>query len=247
MNTLIDNLDLDKLVNSFDRLRNLKIDKNVGRTERIISAVAGSLLLFHGLKKGKRISEMSLGSFLLFRGATGYCPVSEAISKNKTIAHSCKINIKTSVVINKPRQEVYEFWRKLENLPLFMKHLESVTVIDEKTSLWKAKGPGGLGNIEWKSEIVNEQVNQGIGWQSLPGSDINNAGNVQFKDIGPVTTEVDAVISYEAPGGIVGEGVGKLLNPIFEKMVKSDIENLKEYLETEYTSSVESKSLEGKR
>ncbi|WP_432326764.1 SRPBCC family protein [Mucilaginibacter sp. P25] len=43
--------------------------------------------------------------------------------------------------MNKPRQKVYEFWRKLDNLPLFMKHLESVEVIDSKYSHWVLKLP----------------------------------------------------------------------------------------------------------
>ena len=243
MSSLLDNLSLDKLLDvDFEKITSLNFDKNVGKTERIISAVAGSLILLHGLRKGKSISEMSLGGFLLFRGATGYCPVSEALSGTRGDIHAPNINIKTSVVVNSPRQEVYTFWRKLENLPLFMKHLDSVTVLDEKRSLWKAKIPGGLGTIDWESEIVDDQVNERIGWQSLEDSEVWNAGNVQFRDAGANMTEIRAVISYEAPGGVIGEGVGKLLNPVFEKMVRSDIEGFKEYLETKQITTREPKS-----
>lgn len=223
-----------------ESILNLQLDKNVGRTERIISAIAGGLLLVHGLRRGKKLSEMSLGSFLLFRGATGYCPVRNSISNlasSNGIDHAQNVNIKTSVLIDSPREEVYSFWRKLENLPLFMKHLESVKVIDEKTSVWKARIPGGLGTIEWKSEIVNDQKNERIGWQSLPGSEIQNAGNVQFIDAGDGMTELKAVISYEAPGGKVGEKVGQLLNPVFEQMVKSDIKNFRKYLDKQNASN----------
>lgn len=240
MNTLLENLNLDKVLTSFDKLRNMKLDKNVGKTERIISGVAGTLLVLHGLKKGKKMSEMSLGSFLLFRGATGYCPVTEAISGSGDRTHHQNINIKTSAIINKPRNEVYAFWRKLENLPLFMKHLETVEVIDEKRSLWKARIPGGFGTIDWESEIVHDVQDERIGWQSLPGAEVKNAGNVHFKDVGNNTTELTAVISYDAPGGIIGEGVGKLLNPVFEKMVKSDIEGFKEYLESTQRQQLQS-------
>ena len=238
MNTLLENLNVDKILAGIDRLRYMKVDKNVGDTERIISTLAGSLLVLHGLKRGKKFSEMSLGSFLLFRGVTGYCPVTEAISSKASRTHHQNINIRNNAIINKPRHEVYAFWRKLENLPLFMKHLESVEVIDEKTSLWKAKIPGGLATIEWESEIVHDVPNERIGWHSLPGSELKNAGNVQFKDAGNNMTELETVISYEAPGGIIGEGIGKLLNPVFEKMVKSDIESFKEYLEQRHMRQV---------
>ncbi|HUR31578.1 MAG TPA: SRPBCC family protein, partial [Saprospiraceae bacterium] len=168
-----------------DSLLNFQFDKNVGRTERIISAIAGSLLLIHGLRRGKKLSEIPIGSYLLLRGATGYCPVKQKFnlftSHNGVEHHPQNINIRTSAIINQPREQVYAFWRKLENLPLFMKHLESVTVIDEKTSLWSAKIPGGIGNIDWESEIVDDQMNERIGWHSLPDSEIRNAGNVQFR------------------------------------------------------------------
>ena len=220
-------------------LMNLQIDRNVGKTERIVSAVAGGLLMAHGLTHGKKLSQMSLGSYLLFRGATGMCPIKNKLVPGHIIDAGLKtikdnthhnINLKTSTTIAKPRAEVYAFWRKLENLPLFMKHLESVTVLDDKTSLWKAKVPGGLGTIEWKSEIVHDEFNQRIGWKSLPDSEIMNVGNVQFKDT-PTGTKVETVISYDPPAGKIGETVGNLLTPIFEGIVKSDLQGFKKYME----------------
>ena len=113
------------------------MDKNVSKTGRILSAVAGGLLLLHGIRRGRKLSEIPLGSFLLFRGATGYCPITQAVSKSDALTHPRTVDISASVMINKPKEEVYAFWRKLENLPRFLKHLESVSVLDEKTSMWK--------------------------------------------------------------------------------------------------------------
>jgi uncharacterized membrane protein len=68
------------------------------------------------------------------------------------------------------------------------------------------------GSIEWDAEIYNEIDGELIAWRSLPGSDINNAGSVTFKD-GPAGrgTEVSLVINYEPPGGNIGKLVAKLL------------------------------------
>jgi uncharacterized membrane protein len=52
---------------------------------------------------------------------------------------------------------VYAFWRRLENLPLFMKHLSNVTEIDAKHSHWEAVVPGNIGKIKWNAEIVKEK------------------------------------------------------------------------------------------
>jgi uncharacterized membrane protein len=41
---------------------------------------------------------------------------------------------------DKSPEDLYAFWRDFKNLPLFMKNLESVRVLDEVKSHWVAKG-----------------------------------------------------------------------------------------------------------
>ncbi len=203
---------------------------NVGFTERFISMIAGSFLMYRAIAT-KRKRKALLGGYLMFRGATGHCS-SYSIVGMSTAGKAQNVNCKVRITVNKPLPEVYEFWRRLENFPLFMKHLKSLKTIDDITSEWKAFIPGKLGTVTWKSEIVKDEKNQRIGWHSLPGSSIENAGNVHFRDAGKFGTEVYVVISYHAPGGKAGEGVGKLFNPLFEEMVKEDIKNFKRYMET---------------
>ena len=116
-----------------------------------------------------------------------------------------------------------------------MRHLKKVQVLDETTSEWTAsipRLPGKLGTVSWKSEIVKDDPGALLSWKSLPGSAIENAGKVSFNDAGKFGTEVHVVISYHAPLGLVGEKAGKLLNPLFEKMVREDIRNFKRFIET---------------
>ncbi len=116
-----------------------------------------------------------------------------------------------------------------------MKHLESVNEVNRITSEWKAKGPGGIGHISWKANILMDEKDKMLSWHSLPESTIDNAGKVYFRDRGNNSTEVDVTISYHAPLGIAGEAAARILNPLFAKMVESDIESLKSYLEGEDT------------
>src|SRR5690606_6743942 len=88
------------------------------------------------------------------------------------------IHVEESVTINRPVGEVYRFWRDFENLPKFMRHLESVATREAGISHWVAKGPGGM-KVEWDARIINEVDNKVIGWQSLEGSMIATAGSVQ--------------------------------------------------------------------
>lgn len=221
---------------------------NVGNNERIISAALGAFLLSSGLGNLFRspisgLVKTALGGVLLYRGASGHCPVYASMGKTRNVSSTPAINIRTSLVVNKPKNEVYAFWRKLENLPLFMKHLANVTEIDSKHSHWEATIPGNIGKIKWNAEIVKEEEGYMIGWQSIPNSMINNAGKVVFHDaLNGQGTELEVVISYHPPAGELGSGVAKLLNPVFEKMIRQDVMNFKEYIETKYNSNLSSGS-----
>ncbi|MDQ6760520.1 MAG: cyclase, partial [Acidobacteriota bacterium] len=65
-------------------------------------------------------------------------------------------DVKKTLIINRPPDEVYRFWRDLAKLPTFMSNLESVQVTGERTSHWKAKGPAGR-SFEWDAEITEDQ------------------------------------------------------------------------------------------
>jgi uncharacterized membrane protein len=215
---------------------------NVGQGERIASAAIGAWLLSSGLSGITKhpinsLLKLGIGGFLLYRGASGHCPLYEGMGKTKDVAHTPSINIHTSMLVNKPKDEVYAFWRRLENLPLFMKHLASVTEIDTKHSHWEAFLPGNIGRVKWNAEIVKEEPGSMIGWQSIPNSMVNNAGKVSFHDANDGQgTEIDVVISYHAPAGEIGASLAKTLNPVFEKMVRQDVMNFKEYIETKHTN-----------
>ncbi|HYH14895.1 MAG TPA: SRPBCC family protein [Flavisolibacter sp.] len=217
---------------------------NVGNNERVFSAAAGAFLLTSGLNNlfKSPISALvrtAIGGMLLYRGASGHCPIYASMGKTSGVMHTQNINIRTSLIVNKPKDEVYAFWRKLENLPLFMKHIASVTEIDAKHSHWEASIPGNIGKVKWNAEIVKEEPGYLIGWQSIPNSMINNAGKVTFNDaLNGQGTELEVVITYHPPAGELGSGLAKAMNPVFEKMVRQDVMNFKEYIETKYTGSM---------
>jgi len=204
----------------------------MGGAERAISAVAGSLLLYKISKKHKTQSLLLLaGGYLLYRAATGHCPVRTLLTREKTTGHPRNVNVRASVIVNRPRAEVYAFWRRLENLPLFMKHLERVDELDDLRSAWQVKIPGGLGHISWEAEIVKEEEDVMLSWQSVPGASIRNAGKVNFSDTPGKGTRIDALISYYPPMGTFGEGVSHLLTPLFSGLVEKDILAFKHYME----------------
>jgi uncharacterized membrane protein len=211
---------------------------NVPPDERFVSIAAGSLLLYSAIRGRHSFIKGALATFLFYRGITGHCPAYSAIGK-RLRTHPLNINVRTAITINKPRHEVYLFWRKLENLPRFMKHLESVTEIDAVHSTWKAKLPGWPLPISWEARIVKDKEDELLGWRSYPGADIENAGKIEFKDAGENGTEIHAVITYRAPLGKAGEKIARLLTPAFEMVVHEDLRNFRRYIETGEIPTIE--------
>lgn len=204
---------------------------NIGKTERILMVAAGSYLLYRALtkKNDKKVLEGVAAGTMLFRGISGYCPAYDLIERSGKLTGN-NVSITTSLTVAKPAIEVYNAWRQLENLPLFMSHLHSVSSTDDRTSEWKALIPGGLGTVSWKAEILMDEPARLLSWHSQPGSAIDNAGKVKFVSNG-TSTDVEVTISYRAPMGKAGELAASLLTPVFEKMIRNDIESFKEYIE----------------
>jgi len=212
----------------------LNNDGTMTQNEKLISVGTGGLMLARALMGKKSILQIIPAGYMIYRGITGRCPVSEFINKQigerDLVNHS--IEVKTDITVNKPRKEVYAFWRKLENLPIFMKHIDSIEVIDKIHSQWTMKIFEKFGSIQWKAEITSDQKNELISWQSLPDSQIENFGQVMFKDAGESGTEVNVIIRYTAPAGAPGEGIARLLNPLLKGIIREDLKNFKSYIET---------------
>lgn len=213
---------------------------NVGDTERVASLISGALLTALGLthRTVPGLIAAGIGGTLLYRGASGYCPAYGALGIDS--AHDDAepedyfergIHVSQSYLVTKSPQELYTYWRNFENLPKIMTHLESVRVIDDKRSHWIAKAPRiAGGTVEWDAEIINDEPNSLIAWQSLAGADVHNAGSVRFvpTDLG---TMVSVVIDYLPPAGRVGKWVAQLFGEEPQQQIQEDLWNFKRIME----------------
>lgn len=221
--------------------------QNVNNVERVASAVAGGALLAYGLKQGGVAGTVMsvLGGGMLLRGTTGHCHVYDAAGINtsdgpegtrkspftRNSLFSGKVHVTKALTINKSAEELYTFWRNFENLPIFMRHLESVTTTDSKTSHWKAKAPLGQ-TVEWDAEVTSDVPNDRIGWKSLEGSDVANSGVIEFLPTRDRGTEVKVTLTYEAPGGKLGEWIAWALGEEPSIQVAEDLRRFKSLMET---------------
>lgn len=215
--------------------------KNVGSNERWISAGAGAALALLGLSRRGLGGLLALGAgaALIHRGVTGHCHAYEALGidsseRNPATGVPAKMGtrVEKSITINCPPEQLYAYWRDVENLPKVMRHLQSVDAKDKRSMHWVAKGPLGI-TVEWDAEIINERENEMIAWRSLPGGDIDTAGSIHFNKLPHDRgTEVRVSIKYNPPGGKIVDGIAWLLGSSLEQEVEEDLKNFKSAVET---------------
>jgi len=219
---------------------------NIGTTERAISTAAGALLAVAGLSRRSLpgVIVAALGGGMIYRGVSGHCDVLAALGIDRseravgqaqpTDYFDRGIHVEQSMTINKEPWDLYQYWRKFENLPSIMSHLEEVRVIDEQKSHWIAKAPSiAGGKVEWDAEIINDEPNSLIAWRSLAGADVDNAGSVRFVP-GPEGrgTEVRVVLDYIPPAGRLGKWIAKLMGEDPQHEVREDLRCFKRIMET---------------
>ena len=141
------------------------------------------------------------------------------------------IHAKGRCVVNLPPEEVYNFWRNFQNLPRFMRHLESVTDMGDGRSRWKAKGPAGM-DVEWEATIIADVPGEVITWRSLEGSDVDNAGAVRFeRATGGRGTIIKVNLEYNPVGGVLAAAIAKLFGEEPEQQLDDDLRRFKQVME----------------
>jgi len=145
-----------------------------------------------------------------------------------------------TITINRPRAELYAFWRDFRNLALFMENVESVTPSEGGRSHWVVKAPAGK-PVEWDSVLTEEVENEVLAWESADGADIKNAGRIEFRDAPPGRgTEVTATIVYEPPGGDLGKLIAKLFQKEPKIQARRELRRFKQLIETGEISTAKS-------
>jgi len=198
---------------------------------------SATLLLLAGTRRGPLLRfGLSLAAVMLaYRGLAGRWPVidpnQERDDTKRRLSGSGGIHVRESIRLDRSLDAAYAFWRRLENLPRFMTHLEKVTELDDRRSHWVAKGPAGVA-VEWDAEIIQDIPGKVIGWRSLPGSDIVTAGSVNFDEV-PGGTELTVHLQYDPPAGRAGAFVASLFDAEASQTIRADLQELQRLFDSE--------------
>ena len=152
--------------------------------------------------------------------------------RRRSSAERNGVRVERVTTIKRPIEDVYQYWRHFENLPRFMRHLESVETLPGGRTRWTAKAPAGM-TVEWEAELLQDRRNEWIAWRSIPGSDIDNSGSVRFTEApGARGTEVRVQLQYTPPAGTFGRTVAKLFGEEPEQQIHEDLHRFKQLMET---------------
>jgi uncharacterized membrane protein len=207
---------------------------NVSAGERLLSVFAGGILAGAAIRNRSWAgAALGVGSAaLLWRGFTGVCPAYLTAGVNTDQPAHTSQRTEHVVTVMQPPEKVYQYWRNLENLPKIMRYLDSVRVVDDRTSIWRAKGPAGK-TIEWEAMITDDVANERIEWQSTGKATVPNTGTVTFRRApGDRGTEVRVVLEYQPPAGKVGETVAIMTGRSASREIREDLRRFKQMMET---------------
>jgi uncharacterized membrane protein len=155
-----------------------------------------------------------------------------AVRHAKAVRRGSGIELTASTTVRKSPDEVYGYWRRLDQLPTFMAHVDEVRIDGDSRSHWSVSAPFGR-HVEWDAEITQDVPGSRLAWSSINGAKIKNAGAVRFspapRDQG---TEVHVTLTYRAPGGKLGEALARWAGENPRQQLDDDLRRFKQVLET---------------
>ena len=94
------------------------------------------------------------------------------------------------------------------------------------------KAPAGR-TVTLITRLREDIPDRKISWASEPDSDIATKGQVEFEDaVGDRGTFVSLVMSYDPPGGRIGQGIAKLFFREPNIQARHDLKRFKQLMET---------------
>src|SRR5947209_6403976 len=113
--------------------------------EHWTALLGGGVLALCGLRRGglSGLGLALLGGSLAYKGSSGRIGTGD-----NSRASQQGITVRETLAINSSPQELYRYWRNFDNLPRFMRYLESVRSTEGNRSHWVARGPLNI-PVEW--------------------------------------------------------------------------------------------------
>ena len=136
------------------------------------------------------------------------------------LEHSVQVEVEIPIDV------VWGLWSDLEQMPRWMKWINSVEILADNPDLSRWQLASGSFKFSWLSRILKTVPNQIIQWESVDG--LPNRGAVRFYDRHD-SSIVKLTVAYAIPG-ILGQLMDNLfLGKIVESTLQADLDRFKDY------------------
>lgn len=195
---------------------------------RLYVDLLGLGMLGWGLKRGGMLGAvLSSAGGLLFLRSVGNRPMTQLLG----IDHDPHlIEIRKSIRVDAPEDEVYALFSAPEEFPRFMSHVRSVEQVRDGIYRWSVDGPAGT-SVSWEAEVTEDVPNELIAWRSTPDAAVAQAGTVHFVPDARGGTRIDIQMFYNPPAGAIGHLFARLLGSDPRHEMDDDLLRLKSLLE----------------
>lgn len=132
------------------------------------------------------------------------------------------VDMRMTVVVERPVQEVFEFCRDFENFPTIVDVLLSVEDSQDGRSHWAVRSPKGE-TIEWDAIVTKYVPNAVIAWESVPGSVVRAGGVMRFAPLSPKETRLDISLTYQPLRTNLNEALHALMSAPNAKRIRGEL------------------------
>lgn len=145
------------------------------------------------------------------------------------------------VEVTAPIEHVWDLWQNIELMPLWMKWIESVNVLEDKPELARWKLATKTLEFTWLSRILQEIPHQIIQWESVDG--LPNRGAIRFYDR-KESSIVKLTVAYAVPGILAMLMDNGFVRNAVESTLQADMDRFKDYALRELATNPSTKATE---
>lgn len=198
--------------------------ENWSPAQRALAGAFGIGIATYGYFRGglKGLSLCALGGALVARAT--------ANENLAALVRGKGIHIEKTLRVDAPVEQVFAYWRNLENFPQWMSHVREVRHIGGDSFHWTVDGPAGV-PVEWDAELLNVSDNREMTWRSVEGSEVEHTGRVRFEPDG-AGSRVRVQMRYAPPGGVIGHAIARAFGTDPRSEMDEDLACLKSLIET---------------
>lgn len=130
------------------------------------------------------------------------------------------------VDVDVPIELVWGLWSDLEEMPKWMKWIDSVQVLEDQPELSRWRLASGIWEFTWLSRTLQVIPHQILQWESVDG--LPNRGAIRFYDHKGSST-VKMTIAYAVPGGLARIMDNGFLRGLVTSTLKADLERFRKH------------------